>query len=191
MSHETPQSVADVLDTHKVDFSAFANDISPDDWSKLITVRPPVFFPSPIDTLSVTHPVGLGRTNTTLIQATIVQTDAPSAYASFDRSVNPARNPAVSLHFEPDAYGITTTRDYVVTFYLNAAAACTFSATQGGAPSAGGLGNRTISGQQTISIVLNDLPAGQQCYAALEEISGQSWSWYKTVIAPPPLVFQL
>lgn len=189
MSTETHPS-AGVLDTHRVDFSTFANDISPDEWSKLTTVRPPVYFPSPIDTLSVTHPVGHGRTNLTLIQPTIVQTDAPSAYASFDRSINPARNPAVSVHFEPDAYGITTTRDYVITFYLDAPAPCTFSVTQYGAASAGGLGSRTISGQHTISVVMNGLPAAQQCYAAIEQTAGQSWSWYRTVIGPPPLVFE-
>ncbi|NNC13493.1 hypothetical protein HII28_16620 [Planctomonas sp. JC2975] len=191
MSHETPQSVGGVLDTHKVDFSTFANDISPDEWSKIVSVRPPIFFPSPIDTLSVTHPVGLGRTNTTLIQATIVQTDAATAYASFDRTANPSRNPVAQIHFEPDAYGITATRDYVVTFFLDAAATTTFAVSQFGASSASGTGNRTITGQQVITVGLNALPAAQPCYVAIEEISGQSWSWYKTVIAPPPLVFQL
>jgi hypothetical protein len=178
------------MDTQKVDFSAFANDISPEDLTKIVPVRPPILFPSPIDTLSVTHPVGLGRTNTTLIQATIVQTDATTAYASFDMTVNPSREPVVQVHFEPDAYGITTTRDYVVTFYLDANASCTFLVAQGGAPSAGGLGNRTISGQQTISVTLSQLPAAQQCYIYVQQTAGAAWSWYRTVISPPPLVFE-
>ncbi|GAB3396381.1 hypothetical protein GCM10027568_30360 [Humibacter soli] len=190
MSHATSNEFADALDTHKVDFSAFASDITPDEWSKLITVRPPVFFPSPIDSLSVAHPIGRGRTNTTLIQATIVQTDAPTSYASFDYPMNPSRAPAVSVHFEADAYGITSTANYVFTFYLWTQESTVFSVSQFGAASAGGIGNRTINGQQSLTVALNGLPASQPCYVAIEQLSGGSWSWYQTVISPPPLVFE-
>jgi hypothetical protein len=138
----------------------------------------------------VTHPVGRGRTNTTLIQATIVQTDAPSAYASFDLSANPVRDPAVSVHFEPDGYGITTTRDYVVAFYVDAFVTSTFSITQFGAATAVGTGTRTLSGQQTVSVVMQSVPASQQSWIAIEQTAGGAWSWYQTVISPPPLVFE-
>ena len=191
MSHETPQPFEGIAATHRVDFSSFEKDLTVEDLTKVVWAGPSAFFPSPIDTLSVTHPVGLGRTNTTLIQATIVQTDAASPYANFDGSANPSRNPAVSVHFEPDAYGATTVRPYLVTFYLDAGAPCTFSVTQYGAQSATGLGNRTITGKQTLTVAMNGLPAAQQSWIAIEQTAGQSWTWYKTVISPPPLVFEL
>ncbi|HWD61152.1 MAG TPA: hypothetical protein VG369_01555 [Humibacter sp.] len=65
-----------------------------------------------------------------------------------------------------------------------------FSVSQVGASSAGGIGNRTINGQQSLSVAMNGLPASQQCYVAIEQLSGESWTWYQTVISPPPLVFE-
>lgn len=188
MSHATSNEFAGAMDTHKVDFSAFASDISPEEWSKLVTVRPPVF--APIESLSPAHPVGRGRTNLTLIQASVVQTDAVSSSTNFDYSMNPARPPGVSVHFEADAYGITTTANYVFTFYLWGQDAVVLSATQFGASSAGGLGDHAVDGWQTVTVAMNGLPPSQQCYVALEQLSGGAWSWYRTTIGPPPLVFE-
>lgn len=183
---ETPKSFGGAMDTRKVDFSAFTNDIPPSESPTLGANTSPLLG-SPIETLSVTHPVGRGRTNTTLIQATIVQTDAASAYASFDYSANPSREPAVSVHFEPAAYGITETRDYVVSFYLDAFTPIVFDVEQEGAYNPAGLGSRTVNGQQVLSVELNVLPASALSYVYIQQTEGIAWSWYKTVIGPPPL----
>jgi hypothetical protein len=39
-------------------------------------------------------------------------------------------------------------------------------------------------------VAMNGLPPSQQCYVALEQLSGGAWAWYRTTIGPPPLVFE-
>ena len=72
-------------DDNKIDNSKFKPELSALDIIKLTqTSGGIIVFPfGPIETLSPIKPVGKGRTNTTLINATIDQTDAVTPYAAF------------------------------------------------------------------------------------------------------------
>ena len=181
------------FDERVIAFADFEPDIRPEAWAEKYRIGElalgPIFWPS-IDLLSPTRTVGAGRTNLTLIRPTIVQTDAATPYAGFDRRESPSRNPAVSIHFEPAAYGITGTGSYVFSFAVEAGAPITVTAS--GYAASGtvvGGGARSVNGKQTVSITLNDLPP-YGGWAAVEQTAGASWAWYSTRIAHPPLVFE-
>ncbi|MFM9921116.1 hypothetical protein [Lacisediminihabitans sp. H27-G8] len=145
-----------------------------------------------IETLSPTKTIGLGRTNTTLIMPTIVQTDAATPYAGFDRTVTSSRNPTAQVHFEPGAYGATTPATYVISFAVETSGPVTFTV-QGLSflPGVSGLGSRVVNGTQSISVVYSNLPANQPVYAYIEQTAGGHWNWYSTRISYPPIVLQL
>ncbi|CAN5426109.1 hypothetical protein BH10ACT4_BH10ACT4_03350 [soil metagenome] len=144
-----------------------------------------------IEVLSPTKTIGLGRTNTTLIMPTIVQTDAATPYAGFDRSVTPSRNPVAQAHFEPGAYGNTTPATYVISFAVETSGPVTFTV-QGMSflPGVSGLGSRVVNGTASISVVYSNLAASQPVYAYIEQTAGGHWNWYSTRISYPPLVLQ-
>ncbi|QNE46638.1 hypothetical protein F1C58_06765 [Glaciihabitans sp. INWT7] len=144
-----------------------------------------------IDTLSPTKTIGLGRTNTTLIMPTIVQTDAATPYAGFERALTPSRNPTAQVHFEPGAYGATSPATYVISFAVETSGPVTFTV-QGLSflPGVSGLGTRVVNGTQSISIVYSNLPATQPVYAYIEQTAGGRWNWYSTRISYPPIVLQ-
>ncbi|MET4705360.1 hypothetical protein [Frigoribacterium sp. UYMn621] len=144
-----------------------------------------------IDTLSPTKTIGLGRTNTTLIMPTIVQTDAATPYAGFDRTVTPSRNPVAQAHFEPGAYGNTSPATYVISFAVETFGPVTFTV-QGLSflPGVSGLGSRVVNGTASISVAYSSLPANQPVYAYIEQTAGARWNWYSTRISYPPIVLQ-
>ncbi|MCU1477945.1 MAG: hypothetical protein JWQ64_2638 [Subtercola sp.] len=193
ISREAPGATEN-LDHKAIDFTQFESDVVLEDWvskySLTELVRSPVFFYFPIDVLTPVHPVGKGRTNITLIMPTIVQTDSAPSYAGFDRTVNTSRAPAVSVHFDPSAYGITATSGYVFTFSIAAVGTATFDASGYAGPGAVvNPGPKTITGQQTISIVVANVPPAP-LYVALTQTAGTAFTWYSTSINHPPLVFQ-
>jgi hypothetical protein len=180
------------FDKRNVDLTRFKPDISARDWATLIdpTRIPvtPIFF-LPIETLSPRKTVGLGRTNVTIIEPTIVQLDAATPYAAFDRRVSPARKPIIQIHFQPSGYGITTPGSYVIAFSVESGAQVTLSVQASAGPgTVSGTGTRTVSGQQVVSVVFRNMPASQQAYAYLEQTAGGQWSWYSTRISYPPIV---
>jgi hypothetical protein len=144
-----------------------------------------------IDTLSPNKTVGLGRTNTTLIMPTIVQTDAATPYAGFDREVTPSRNPAAQVHFEPSAYGNTAPATFVISFAVETSGPVTFNV-QGLSflPGVSGLGSVVVNGAKSISVVYSNLASNQPVYALIEQTAGANWNWYSTRISYPPLVLQ-
>ena len=119
-------------DARVVDFGTFEADLTADDWiakhraGELGGVGP-IFMP-PFEVLTPANTVGLGRTNLTLVRPTVVQTDAATPHASFDRRESPNRNPAVSVHFNPGAYGVTWTGTYVFSFLVEATVRAAWSA---------------------------------------------------------------
>lgn len=152
---------------------------------------PPPFWFRTIETLTPAKTVGLGRTNVTLIMATIVQTDAATPYAGFDRQSTPTRNPVAQVHFLPSAYGAVGPATYVVTFSIETSGPSTFTVA---APSIGevsGTGSKSVNGRVGISVVFSNLSPGQPVYAYIEQTSGATWNWYATRISYPPLVVQL
>jgi hypothetical protein len=187
---------AEPFDKRTVDFSKFKPDLSPKDLQTLfgpagkIIVFPPFFFP--IDTLSPTKTIGRGRTNLTIIASTIVQTDATTPAASFDRTATPTRNPTIQMHFEPSAYGITSVATYFMQFTIEVFGQGTFNlAGYAGAGTIANGGNKVLSGKTAITLVMQNVPPYQQTYGYLEQLSGAPWNWYSTLVRFPPLVITL
>ncbi|WP_165906092.1 hypothetical protein [Agromyces badenianii] len=46
-----------------------------------------------------------------------------------------------------------------------------------------------MSGKQTVSVTLKNLPA-YGGWAAIEQTEGEAWVWYSTRIAYPPIVLE-
>jgi len=183
----------EAFDERVVSITDFEADLSAEDWvakyrvGKLITG--PIFW-APIETLAPTRTVGKGRTNLTLIRPTILQTDATTPYAGFDRRESPTRNPAISVHFAPAAYGITGAGTYVFTFAVDAYTRCEFRSTGfAGGGTVDAPGAIRFSGKRAVTVILRNVPAAGQVWAAIEQTDGEAWSWFSTRIAYPPLVF--
>ena len=75
------------FDKRSIDLAKIKSDLSVKDFKELFGPVGSIFtFPFlPIETLSCTKTIGRGRTNLTIIVPTIVQTDATTPRASFDR----------------------------------------------------------------------------------------------------------
>src|SRR6185369_8959187 len=100
-SKATKVSELEPAGKQNVDISKFKVDLSALEINKLIgPIAGNFIFPFlPIETLTCTKTIGLGRTNLTLIAPTIVQVDTPKPFASFDKR-NQTRKPAVQMHFQ-------------------------------------------------------------------------------------------
>lgn len=175
-----------------VDFSEFEADLTAADWGTKLRAGElglgPVFW-SPIQLLSPTVTAGRGRTNLTLIEPTILQTDASTPYAGFDRRVSTHRNPVVSVHFNPGAYGATNVGTYVFSFAVDAFARTTFTPSgYAGSGTVDAPGSITFSGKRTITVILRNVQPGQDTWAAIEQTAGEAWSWFSTRISHPPFV---
>jgi hypothetical protein len=169
------------FDKRKVDFTKFKPDLAPKKLEALFTLPGdaahfPIFF-FPIDTLSVTKTVGNGRTNLTFIMPTIVQADAATPYAGFDRRLSPSRNPIIQMHFHPGSYGITTVSSYVMAFAIESVGQSSFNL-NGGPITPSNAGPKVVSGQTTVSLVFQNVPPAQEIYGYLEQTAGGQWNFY-------------
>jgi hypothetical protein len=174
-----------------VEAAEFEADLTAADWAakfRLEDLHLPIHL-APYEVLSPTKTVGHGRTNLTLIRPTIVQTDAAIPYASFDRRESPNRNPAVSVHFNPSAYGITWTGTYVFTFAVDAPTRSAFTPSgYAGSGTVDAPASIRFAGRRVITVILRNVPPNQDVNAAIEQTSGEAWSWFSTSIGRPPLV---
>ena len=176
-----------------IDVTKFKPDLSPKKLAGLF--GPPGFELSflTIDTLGVTKTVGLGRTNLTFIRPTIVQADAATPFASFDRTLSPSRNPAISMHFEPKAYGITAVSNFLMVFAIECFGQTTF--TLNGFPGSGTLANagtKVLSGKITVTLGFNNVPPSQQTHGFLEQTAGAPWNFFSVRARFPfPILIQL
>ncbi|GAB4027764.1 hypothetical protein [Spirosoma koreense] len=181
------------FEKNKVNFEDFKADTSTEKLLETLAVPDSALLPwfFSIDVLSVTKTVGKGRTNLTFIKPDIVQADATTPYASFNRQNSPQRNPIIQMHFEPSAYGITTVSNYIMVFSVETSGAAGFNL-QGyaGAGSVGNAGPRTLNGKQTASLTFNNVPPTQQIYGYMEQTSGAAWSYYTTSMRFPIIIFQ-
>lgn len=152
---------------------------------------PSHFWYRTFETLSPVKTVGLGRTNVTLIMPTIVQTDATTPYAGFDRTATPSRNPSAGIHFLPSAYGNTSATTYVVSFSIETFGPVTLTVS---APTfiggVSGAGQRVVDGSASVSVVFANLAPNQPVYVSLDQTAGAQWNWYSTRISYPPIVLQ-
>ena len=174
-----------------INLAKFKPDLTAKDFKALF---PPaggiVTFPFfPIETLTCTKTIGLGRTNLTIIVPTIVQIDQATPRASFDRRATPSRNPIIQMHFEPSAYGITSVATYIMEFTIQAFGQSTFNLT--GFAGAGTIlngGTKVLNGQVRVSLVMQNVPPSQQTFGFLEQTAGVAWAWFSTQVRFPPIV---
>lgn len=177
----------------KIDPARFKPDLSPKQLAAIFTkpgaIDVQVVYFLPIDTLGVTKMAGLGRTNLTLIVPTIVQADAATPYAGFDRGATPSRNPAVSMHFTPGAYGITGAWSYVMAFSIEVPGSSNFNlSAYAGSGTVSNTGPKVLSGQTSISLVFHNIPASQTIWGALTQTGGGGWNFYSARVRYPSLV---
>lgn len=178
----------------RIAVAGFQSDLTPEIINKLVVPGslgipfPTVF--QPIETLGVIKTRGLGRTNLTLAQCRTFQADAAVPQVSFDSPASGGRKPAVQMHFEPGAYGITSTATYFMEFSL-----AFRSSTQGGTFTRGGGGGGIFStpgpvqvqGRRRVTLVFTDVPPTAQIFGFLQEESGDPWDWFSVSVSFPPL----
>ncbi len=188
--------VAEIVpfDKQVTDFAKFKSDLTAKDLQNLFTSKGDsrFYYFSPIETLSCTKTIGFGRTNLTIIVPTIVQVDATSPRASFDRRSTPSRNPIIQMHFEPSAYGITNKATYIMVFTIEAYGQSTFNL-QGyaGAGTIVNNGTKVLNGPNRVSLIMKNVPPTQQTYGYLEQTAGGAWDWLSTQVTFPPLLIKL
>jgi len=176
-----------------VDLAKFKPELSDKELHKLLgPVGDIIVFPFvPIETLSATKTIGLGRTNLTIIAPTIVQIDTPTPSATFDVRAQ-SRHPAIQMHFEPSAYGVTSVATYFMDFTIQAFGQSTFNlAGFAGSGTVLNGGTKVLNGQTTVTLVLQNVPPTQQTFGFLEETSGVAWQWFRTKVRFPPIVISL
>jgi hypothetical protein len=177
---------------HSVDLSRFKPELSAKDLQKLLGgIGPIVTFPFlPIETLSVTKTIGRGRTNLTIIVPTIVQVDAATPSASFNRQSTPSRNPTIQMHFEPSAYGITSVATYIMEFAIEVFGQSTFNLV-GGPVTALNAGTKVLNGPTRVALIFQNLAPSQQVFGFLEQKAGGAWNWLSTQVRFPDIVIAL
>ena len=95
----------------------------------------------------------------------------------------------VSNHFEPVAYGITATATYVIEFDVLTSGSTTLNlSAYAGAGTVSNAGNKVVNGQATLQLVMHSVPNTQQTWAAVQQVSGGSWQWFRTRIKFPDIV---
>ena len=173
-----------------VEAAEFEADLTAADWvAKFPLDDLTPFHFAPYEVLSPVKTVGRGRTNLTLIRSTVFQTDAATPFASFDLRESPNRNPAVSVHFNASAYGITWTGTYVFTFAVDAPTRAAFTPSGfAGSGTVDAPASIRFAGRRVITVILRNVPPNQDVNAAIEQTSGEAWSWFSTSIGRPPLV---
>ena len=177
-----------------VDLAKFKPDLTTDDLKRALTpirLRDlSVFIFPTIDVISPTKTTGLGRTNLTLVRPVILQTDASPAFASFDAALGtPQQRPTVSVHFEPVKYGLTGSVTFIMGFSIEVFGSATFDVGAfAGSGNPTGVGPRTVSGKQIVSIVFNNVPATQQVFGHVAQTGGANWRWFQTRISYLPVL---
>jgi len=180
-------------DTRRVDLTKFKPDITVADIKALgprafdRSIFPAIF--GNVETLSVTKTIGRGRTNLTIVRPTVFQADATVPRASFDRRATPGRDPAVQMHFEAGAYGITFVTTYLMVFTIEVFGQGTFRID--GFQGPGGItnaGTRVLAGKTTVTLIFKNLAPAQQIFGFIEQKSGDRWDWFSTQVSFPPIV---
>lgn len=171
------------FDRRKVDFTKFKPEPPPRKLAESFVPAGraalfPVLFLT-IETLSVTKTVGSGRTNLTFIMPTIVQADAATPYAGFNRTVTPSRNPIIQMHFQPSGYGITAVSNYVMSFAIESFGQSRFNLTgYAGHGTLSNNGTKILNGKTTVSLGFHNVRPSDEIYGYLEQTSGNAWSFY-------------
>lgn len=181
------------FDKHRIDLTKFKPDLSATDIKTLLgPIGDGVFFPFlPIETLRPTKTIGRGRTNLTIVAPTIVQIDAATPFAGFDRRAQ-SREPVIQMHFQPSGYGITSVGTYIMEFTIEAFGQSTF--TLDGFAGLGTVlnkGTKVLNGQTKVSLVLQNVPPSQETFGFLQQTAGVSWNWFSVQVRFPDLLISL
>ena len=193
VSSKTPSNKVRELepfDKRSIDLTKFKPDLSARDLKKLLgPAGGIVVFPFlPIETLSATKTIGRGRTNLTIIVPTIVQIDAATPSATFNKQ-SQTRNPVIQMHFEPSAYGITSVGTYIMEFTIQVFGQSTFNLSGfAGSGTVLNAGTKVLNGQARVSLVFQNVPASQQTFGFLEQTAGGAWNWFSTQVRFPDIV---
>lgn len=183
------------------DPAGFAPDVSPDEWAAAVRAARlslPTIWNLPFEVLKPSHLVGLARTNTTLVDPTIVQTDvlAPNIpFAGFDMQLAQSQRAAVSHHFQASGYGSTGIGTYIFAFTVQTLGDETGFTFGPQPPLEGTLiapSNVRIHGSNrtfTLTATLADLPANTEASIFLQQTRGAPWRWFQTAVRVPPPVF--
>ena len=178
------------LDEETIKFPSFKAELSEIDIAKL-TLRGTgiVVIPfGPIDSLSPIKMVGRGETNITLIWPSIVQTDANPPYARFEMAQTPQHG-AVSMHFVPNAYGITSPATYIMEFNIHSYGGSTLTLLgYVGSGTLSNTGTKVINGPVTLQLVMHNVEPGQVTWGSIQQTAGAPWIWYSTGIRYPYIV---
>jgi len=184
------------FDKRSIDLTNFKPELTAQDLKTLLgPVGGIVPFPFlSIETLSVTKTLGRGRTNLSIIAPTIVQVDAATPRAMFNKQTQ-SRNPTIQMHFEPSAYGIMSVGTYIMEFMIEVFGQSTFNLVGATASSGTVLngGTKVLNGQTRVALVLKNVPASEQnasvqTYGYLEQTAGGAWDWFSTQVRFPDLV---
>jgi hypothetical protein len=181
----------EAFDRRVVNLAKFKPDLLDRDLKGVLTpIDGLIIFPwTPIETLSCTKTIGLGRTNLTIIRPTIVQVDAAVPRASFDRTATGSRNPVIQMHFEPSAYGITSVATYIMQFTIETFGQSTFNLDGfAGSGTLSNNGTKVLNGQVKVSLIMKNVPPTQQTFGFLEQTAGGAWNWFSTQVRFPPIV---
>jgi hypothetical protein len=184
------------------DPAGFAPDVSPGEWAASVRAARLTLTPiwnQPFEVLKPADLVGLARTNTTLVDPTIVQTDvlAPTLpFAEFDMQLAQSKRPAVSHHFQASGYGSTGIGTYIFAFTVQTLGDATGFTFGPQPPLEGTLiapSNVRIHGSNrtfTLTGTLANLPANTEASIFLQQTSGAPWRWFQTAVrVPPPVIF--
>jgi hypothetical protein len=179
--------------------AGFAPDISPEEWVASVraaNIKLPPIWNQPFEVLQPSHLVGRARTNTTLIDPTIVQTDVlpPTVFApfaEFDMQKAENNRAIVSHHFQANGYGSTGIGTFIFSFTVQTLGETRF--TFGAGPSGtliapGNIGIHDSSRTFTFTATLAGLPADAEASIFLQQASGSPWRWFQTAIRVPPPV---
>ena len=171
----------------QIDVERFKSDVSDNELAALLAFPGGIiidFFS--IDVLGIPRTVGKGRTNLTYIRPTIVQADAATPFATFDRRESPNRNPAISMHFEPSAYGITGPSTFLMVFSVECFGASTFNLDGfAGSGTLANNGTKTLNGKTAVTLQFSNVPPGQQVFGFLEQSAGVAWNFFTARVRFP------
>lgn len=182
------------------DPAGFAPDVSPDEWAASVRaarITLPSIWNQPFEVLKPAHLVGLARTNTTLVDPTIVQTDvlAPTVpFAQFDMQRAQDGRAAVSHHFQASGYGSTGLGTFIFSFTVQTLGDETGFTFGPETPLVGTLiaprDVRIHGSARTFTLIatLAGLPANAEASIFLQQTNGAPWRWFQTAVRVPPPV---
>ena len=197
MNTKVPKIFTKKFEERDLDVATFEHDIDAKGWAEKYRIGEinlgPIFWPPALAEITPPRLAGVPGTAANLIQPSVVICDTNfTPFASFDMRDTPARKPGVQVAFTASAYGITTPGTYVFTFFVDSGASVTLRASGLQLPGLqlSGTGDFAGSGARTITLVYKNLAANQRVFVGLEQQAGGQWSWVRTKIGFPPLVFE-